>query len=194
MKRKLALGRVMKQSGPTIEPIAADAFMASVIRDFTADAQLAELALSRASADPVRTMAMHIDDDSKRALLDVARVATRKNLQVAEHFDANQSWLLERMGQMTGADFDYAYIDRISIHHRLEVKLLKRGQTITNPEISALASRLLAVVEARAKLSRQLSGNLDSLGAGEAREPRAHLLEADHELGGMGTPIDRNHE
>jgi hypothetical protein len=67
-------------------------------------------------------------------------------------------------------DFDYAYSDRISIHHRLEVNLLKRGQTIKNPEISALASRLLAVLEARAKLSHHLSESLDFLRAGQAGE------------------------
>ena len=159
----------MKQSDPTIVPMEADVFMASVMREFTADIQLAELALTRATADPVRTMAMHINDDCKRALLDIARVATRKNLPLAEPADTNQAWLLQRMGEMTGVDFDYAYIDRISIHHRLEVKLLRRGQSIKNPEISALASRLLAVVEARAKLSRQLSENFDSLGSGDAR-------------------------
>jgi predicted outer membrane protein len=166
MKSKLT--GIMKRSGPTIEPIEADVFMSSVAREFTADSQLAELALTRAAADAVRTMATHINDDCKRALLDIARVATRKNLPLAEPADTNQAWLLQRMSEMQGVDFDYAYIDRISIHHRLEVKLLQRGQTIKNPEISALASRLLAVVEARAKLSRQLSENLDSFGAGEA--------------------------
>jgi putative membrane protein len=165
----------MKPSRPIIEPIEADVFMASVMREFTADAQLAALALTRAASDPVRTMAMHINDDCKRALLDIARIATRKNLPLAESPDTNQDWLLQRMGEMEGADFDYAYIDRISIHHRLEVKLFNRGQTIKNPEISALASRLLAVVEARAKLSRHLSESLDSLARGETREPRSNL-------------------
>jgi predicted outer membrane protein len=159
----------MKEPHSIIEPIEADAFMAAVMREFTADAQLAELALTRATTDPVRTMAMHISDDCKRALLDIARIATRKNLPLAERPDTNEAWLLQRMREMAGVDFDYAYIDRISIRHRLEVKLLKRGQTIKNPVISALASRLLAVVEARAKLSRHLSEGLDSLIAGEAR-------------------------
>ena len=160
-------GCLMKQPRPIIEPIEADAFVASAMGEFTADAQLAELALARAAADPVRTMAMHISDDCKRALLDIARIATRKNLPLAESSDTDQAWLLQRMSEMQGVDFDYAYIDRISVRQRLELKLLKRGQTIKSPVISALASRLLAVVEARAKLSRQLSESLDSFNAGE---------------------------
>ena len=156
----------MKQPGPIIEPIEASAFVASVMREFTADRDLADLALTRATTDPVRTMAMHISDDCKRSLLDIARIATRKNLSLVEPPDADQAWLLQRLSEMEGVDFDYGYIDRISVRHRRELKLLKRGQTIKNPLLSALASRLLAVVEARAKLSRHLSKSLDSLKAG----------------------------
>ena len=161
----------MKQPPPIIEPIEADAFIASVMRAFTADMQLAELALTRATTDPVRTMAMHISDDCDRALLDIARIATRKNLPLGEPSDTHQESLLHCMRAMAGVDFDYVYIERIAMHHRLEVNLLKRGQTVNIPEISALASRLLVVVEARAKLSRHLSGRIESLMAGEAREP-----------------------
>jgi hypothetical protein len=66
-------------------------------------------------------------------------------------------------------------IERVAMHHRLEVTLLKRGRTVNIPEISALASRLLAVVEVRAKLSRHLSERIDSLIAGDAHQPCAGL-------------------
>ena len=172
-RQKVECAVLMKQSPPIIEPIEPDVFVASVMREFTADVKLAELALSRATSDPVRAMAMHINDDCVRALLDIARIATRKNLLPSEPCDTSQAWLLQRIGDMAGVDFDYAYSNRISVHHWLEVALLKRGQTIRSPEISALASRLLAVVEARAKLSHHLSESLDFLRAGEARESSA---------------------
>jgi predicted outer membrane protein len=161
---------MMKQPRPTIEPIEADDFVVSVIREFKADMQLAELALSRATTDPVRTMAMHISDDCNRALLDIARISTRKNLPSTEPSDTHQESLLRCMRAMVGVDFDYVYTERIAMHHHLEVTLLKRGQTIKIPEISALASRLLAVIDARVKLSRHLSGRIDSLITGEPQE------------------------
>lgn len=160
----------MNQPRPTIEPIEADAFIASVMREFTADVQLAELALTRATTDPVRTMATHICDDCDRAILDIARISTRENLPLTEPSDTHQESLLQCMRAMAGVDFDYVYIETVAMHHRLEVKLLKRGQAIKTPAISALASRLLAVVEARAKLSHHLSESLDCLKTGEARE------------------------
>jgi predicted outer membrane protein len=163
----------MKQTPPIIEPIEADAFIASVTREFTADMQLAELALTRATTDPVRTMATHISYDCDRALLDIARISTRKNLPLTEPSDTHQESLLKCMRALAGVDFDYVYIERVAMHHRLEVKLLKRGLAIKIPAISALASRLLAVVEARVKLSRHLSGRIESLIGDEARGPSA---------------------
>jgi predicted outer membrane protein len=160
----------MKQSRPTIEPIEAGAFIASVTNAFTADMQLAELALSRATTDPVRTLATHISDDCDRALLDIARFSTRENMPLTEPSDTHQESLLQCMRAIAGVNFDYVYIERVAMHHRLELKLLNRGQSIKTPAISALASRLLAVVEARAKLSHHLSESLDCLRAGEARE------------------------
>jgi predicted outer membrane protein len=155
----------MRQRPPIIEPIEADVFVASAMREFTADVRLAELALARATTDPVRTMAMHINDDCARALRDIERIATRKNFPLGEPSDTDQGWLLQRMRDMPGVDFDYAYSDRIAIHHWLEISLLKRGLTLQSPEMSALASRLLAVVEARAKLGHHLSEGLDFLRA-----------------------------
>ena len=158
----------MKQPRPPIEPIEADAFIASVTNAFTADMQLAELALTRTTTDAVRTMATHISDDCDRALLDIARFSTRENLPLTEPSDTHQESLLQCMRAMAGVNFDYVYIERVAMHHRFELKLLNRGQAIKTPAISALATRLLAVVEARAKLSHQLSESLDCLRVGEA--------------------------
>jgi len=144
----------------------ADAFIVAVTRQFKADMQLAELALTRAKVDAARTMAARIRDDCERVLLDIARFSTRQNLPLNEPCSANQENLLECMRAMASVDFDYVYVERVAMHHRLGVQLLRQGQAIQIPEISALASRLLAVIEARANLSRQLSERIDSLTAG----------------------------
>lgn len=160
----------MNYRPPILEPIEVDVFVASVMREFTADMQLAELALARATSDPVRGMAMHINDDCVCALLDIARIATRQNLPLAEYSDADQAWWLQRMRETAGVDFDSAYSDRIATQHWHEVNLLRRGETVKSPEISALASRLLGVVAARAKLGHHLSEGLDFRRAGKTRE------------------------
>jgi predicted outer membrane protein len=154
----------LKRSRPSIEPIEPiepHAFIAGVMMEFMSDVQLAQLALIRGTTDSVRAMAMHLIDDCNRVLLDIGRVATRKNLPLPKSLDQEHESILQRVREKTGADFDSAFIARVTLHHHA-IKLFKRGQAIKVPEISALASRLLAIIEARLKLSRQLSAGNDS--------------------------------
>ena len=153
----------MKRLRPIIEPIEAQAFIASAMGEFMSEVRLAELALVRGNSESVRAIATYLFDDCNRVLLDIARVATRKNLPLPSSLGQGHENLVEQLRAKTGADFDSAYIERMALHHRHAIKLFKRGQTIKIPEISALASRVLALIEARVKLSRQLTGNIDSL-------------------------------
>ncbi len=145
-----------------IEPIEPHAFLASAMMEFMSDVQLAQIALVHGTAYSAR-IAMHLIDDSNRVLLDIARIATRKNLPLPSSLDQDHEIILQRMREKTSGDFDSAYMERIALHHRHTIKLFKRGQTIKIPEISAFASRVLAMIEARIKLSRHLSGGADSL-------------------------------
>jgi putative membrane protein len=136
--------------------------------EFMGDVQLAQLALIRGTTDSVRAMATYLIDDCNRVLLDIARIATRKNLALPKSLDQEHEIILQYMREKAGADFDSEYMERVALHHCHALKLFKRGQGIKIPEISALASRVLAMIEARVKLSRQLSGGdsrLDSSGS-----------------------------
>jgi putative membrane protein len=130
--------------------------------EFMGDLQLAQLALTRGTTDSVRSMATYFVDDCNRVMLDIARIATRTNLLLPKSLDPEHEIILQYMREKTGADFDSAYMERVDLHNGHALKLLKRGQAIKIPEISALASRVLAMIEARVKLSRQLCGGGDS--------------------------------
>jgi putative membrane protein len=156
----------LKQPRPTLEPIEPHDFIASATMEFMTDMQSAELALARGTTESVRAIATHLIDDCNRVLSDVARVATRKNLPLPKSLDPDHEVVLQQMREKTGADFDAAYMERIASHHRHAMKLFKRGQAIKIPDISAFASRVLAMMEARIKLSRQLSGSMDTLSDG----------------------------
>lgn len=127
------------------------------------DAELAKMASTQAASEVVRNFALHLVDDCKNTLMDISRIATRKNLPLPDSFDAESEQVLQSMRDKTDADFDSAYMQRLALHHRRVITLFKRGQTIKNPEISALASRLLAMAEARIKMSRHFSGSVDQL-------------------------------
>jgi predicted outer membrane protein len=138
--------------------------------ELMSDLQLAQVAIIRGTTDSVRALAKHLIDDCNRVLLDIARIATRKNLPVPKSLDQEHENILQRLRDKAGADFDSAFTERIALHHDA-IKLFKRGQAIKVPEISALASRVLAMIDARVKLIRQLSGGADSLLDGSGLPP-----------------------
>jgi len=139
----------MKRHRPTIEPIQPDAFIASATMTCMTDVQLAQLALAQATSDSVRSLATRLVEDCERALLEIARIATRKNLPVPRALDQEHENILQDMRGKEGPDFHSVYMEGIALHQRRAINLYKRGQTIKIPEISALASRMLAMAEAR---------------------------------------------
>jgi putative membrane protein len=153
----------LKQPRPIVEPIEPQIFIASAAMEFMCDVQLAQLALARGTTESIRATALHLIDDCNRVLVDIARVAARKNFSLPAALDPEHETTVQEMSAKTGDDFDSAYIERIALHHRDAVKLFRRGQAIKIPEISAFASRVLATIESRLKLSRQLSGSVASL-------------------------------
>jgi putative membrane protein len=139
----------MKRHRPTIEPIQPDAFIASATMTCMTDVQLAQLALAQATSDSVRSFATRLVEDCERTLLEIARIATRKNLPVPRALDQEHENILQGMRGKEGPDFHSVYMEGIALHQRRAINLYKRGQTIKIPEISALASRMLAMAEAR---------------------------------------------
>jgi putative membrane protein len=139
----------MKRHRPNIEPIQPDAFIASATMTCMTDVQLAQLALAQETSDSVRNFATRLVEDCERTLLEIARIATRKNLPVPRTLDQEHENILQQMREKKGPDFHSVYMEGIALHQRHAINLYKRGQTIKIPEISALASRMLAMAEAR---------------------------------------------
>ena len=102
----------------------------------------------RLGARPTEPAATDLIEGCKRVISDITGIATRKNLPLPKTLDEDHETILRDMREKTGPDFDSAYKDRMASHHRQAITLFKRGQTIKVPEISAFASRALAMMEA----------------------------------------------
>ena len=138
----------MKQSRPSIEPIDANDFISSAMLEFMIDTQLAQMALVRGTTESIRSAATDLIEGCKRVISDITGIATRKNLPLPKSLDEQHETILRDMREQPDSDFDSAYRDRMASHHRQAITLFRRGQTIKVPEISAFASRALAMMEA----------------------------------------------
>ncbi len=152
----------MRRQEPVPETIAPETFIASAALECMTDVQLGRLAMDRGGAESLRHFAHAMMDVYEKGTADIARIAARKGLPIPDSLDAEHQQFVERMREKSGPDFDLAYTGRIIERHETAITLFKRGQRIKDPEISALASRTLSMLEARHRKTNSLRESIAS--------------------------------
>jgi putative membrane protein len=152
----------MRRPNVILENIEPEAFIASASLECMTEAQLGRLAMERSHTESLRHFAHAMIDVYDKATADIARIAARRALPVPNSLDEEHQQFVERMREKSGRDFDLAFTSRMIDDHQRAITLFKRGQRIKNPEISALASRTLSVLEARHRRTNSL---LESISA-----------------------------
>jgi putative membrane protein len=130
-----------------LESIPPDQFIANARVECLTEVQLGHLAATQAADAQIREFALRASEDYEKAGLDIVRIAARRKLPVPESLDDEHRDIVEQMREKSGRDFDAAYATRMRDNHQKAQMLFQRGQQIKDPEISALASRGLIMVE-----------------------------------------------
>lgn len=130
-----------------LESIQPDLFIATAHVECLTEVQLGHLAAKQAGDALVREIAVRAIEDYEKAGLDIVRIAARRKLPVPDALDEEHRQIIEEMREKSGRDFDAAYATRIRNNQPKAIMLYQRGQRIKDPEISALASRALSMIE-----------------------------------------------
>ena len=152
----------MRRQDPVPESIAPETFIANAALECMTDVQLGRLAMDRGGAESLRHFAHAMIDVYEKGTADIARIAARKGLPIPDSLDPEHQQLVEWMREKSGPDFDIAYTDRIIDRHQKAIMLFKRGQRIKDPELSALASRTLSMLEARHRKTNSIREGIAS--------------------------------
>lgn len=152
----------MRRQDIVLESIGPETFIARAGLQCMTEMQLGRLALQQGQTESLRHFAHAMIDVYEKATADIARVAAQRALPVPNSLDEEHQQLVERMREKSGRDFDLAYTGRMIDGHESAVTLFKRGQRIKDPEISALASRTLSVLEARLRRTNSLRESIAS--------------------------------
>jgi putative membrane protein len=120
------------------------------------EVQLGQIAATQAGDDVIREFALKAIEDYEKAGLDIIRIAARRKLPVPEALDEEHQRIVEGMKEKNGRDFDAAYAMRMMDNQQKSIMLFQRGQRIKDPEISALASRALIMIESRLRKTSSL--------------------------------------
>jgi putative membrane protein len=146
----------MKLEKIPLESILPGTFVEMASLECMSAIQLGHLAVSRAGTDAVRRFAAQMIADCGKTLTDISSIAARKSLAVPQDLDEDHQRIVQQMSEKAAADFDSAYAVSMVEGHQKATLLYRRGQRIKNPDISALASRALIVLEARKRMINSL--------------------------------------
>jgi putative membrane protein len=150
-----------------LENIQPDQFIANAHVECLTEVQLGHIAAKQAGDALIREMAARAIEDYEKAGLDIVRIAARRKLPVPDALDDEHRRIIEEMSEKSGRDFDAAYAIRIRDNQPKAIMLFQRGQRIKDPEISALASRSLSMIESWARKTASLFEEK------QEREPRS---------------------
>jgi putative membrane protein len=124
-----------------------------------AEIEAGKLAVSKASDADVKKFAQKMVDDHSKQLQELQSLAQSKNVELPSAPDAKHQREMKKLQDLSGADFDRAYMRaQIKDHrdaHKLAAGTAKRGK---DPEVKAAAGKAAPQIQDHLQMAQQISG------------------------------------
>ncbi len=134
-------------------------FMIQAAQGGTAEVQIAQLALNKASSDQVKQYAQEMIDQHSQANNQLAALAAQKGVTLPTTIGSKNQALYDQLSKLSGAAFDKAYINQAGVKaHSQQESLYKReAQKGKDEDVKAFATSILPTVEQHLQVARSLS-------------------------------------
>lgn len=122
------------------------------------EVELSRLAATRASSEEVRRFAQQMVDEHTRTNQELMQLAASKGVTLPTMMDAKLQSMLTRMGAMSGAAFDRAYLHEAGVkEHRNAAKLFERhSMRGRDADLTAFASRVLPAIRSHLSMAESM--------------------------------------
>jgi len=138
-----------------------------------AEVNAADLALRFAASPDVRQFAAQMKQDHTKSNNELTGLANTKQLKMAEKMDATHEKMYQKMGKLSGADFDKEYIRSQVRDHEKAVSLFEgASKSAKDPQLKQWAAATLPTLRMHLKMSQEMAdrhrvGTGDRTGAGK---------------------------
>jgi len=134
-------------------------FMIQAAQGGTAEVQMGQMALNKASSDQVKQYAQEMIDQHSQANNQLAALAAQKGVTLPTTIGSKNQSLYDQLSKLSGAAFDKAYINQAGVKaHSQQESLYKReAQKGKDEDIKAFATSVLPTVEQHLQVARSLS-------------------------------------
>jgi len=126
-----------------------------------AEVEFSKLAFNKAQNADVKKYAQMMITDHTKAGDELKSLAAKKGISLPENLDADHKVTLEKLKELTGADFDKAYVEAMVKDHDAAVELFKtQANSGTDSELKSFAAKTLPTLESHHKKIEEIQGKM----------------------------------
>jgi putative membrane protein len=124
-----------------------------------AEVETAKLAQSKSQNDQVKTFAQQMIDDHTKALAEVQQLASSKGVTLPTEPDKKHKAIADKLAGLSGAAFDKSYMKQAGLadHKKMHSLLATAQSKAKDPDIKALAAKLMPIVDQHLKAAQQMA-------------------------------------
>jgi len=128
------------------------------------EVRLGELAIQRTGTQVVRDFARRMVVAYSQATKEVKELAEQKGITCPLELDKKNQQTVERLAELSGADFDTAYLAETVAAHERNIKAFEhQGATGLDPDINKWVSRMLPKLREHLQVARETRRQTDMI-------------------------------
>jgi putative membrane protein len=149
-------------------------FMKKAAEDNLADIKLGQLAQQKATDNSVKQFAQKIVNDHQTANQKLEAIASKNNVTLPDKMNAKDQAFYDRLQNMSGKQFDNAYMNHMVRDHNRDVAKFKaESSKVQNPDLRAWVDQTLPALEQHDTMAKntdqQIGGNPAAAGGHQHR-------------------------
>lgn len=130
------------------------------------EVEVSQMAVEKASNPDVKAFAQKLVDDHTNALQQITQLAESKGVQMKEKGEKKAG---NRLNSLSGQEFDRAFMTMQVRHHQKDVSEFERqSKSNGDPEVRALAEKLLPTLREHLERARTVSSEVASNNGGQS--------------------------
>ena len=147
-------GEIKKETSPTVNLAKSqldkfdEAFIQKAAQAGMTEVKLGELASTKASAAEVKEFGQMMVRDHGKANQELTQLAEKKGVALAAELEDKHQSTLDRLGKLSGGEFDKAYASQMVTDHQMAVSAFeKASQSAKDTDLKNFASKTLPTLQ-----------------------------------------------
>jgi putative membrane protein len=137
------------------------AFLTKVAAGQKAEIALGQMATERAESEKVKQFAHRMIEDHQKASKEVKQLASQEGAELPADMPAMQKKKAQQLSQLSGKEFDRAYINYMLQDHTKDVTEFEHSaKEIKDPHVQQWASATLPVLREHLKIAKNIADDL----------------------------------